>query len=202
MTDVPTSGGAAALPATSGSGVQLELLMTLDLFGLRADASATFGPGRDTVLAVRLGDRSLGELIRFLVDKADPGLDFQLPPPWDVLNTINLHDFTFEVDLTRSRIGFRYDGIGLDLPLINLSAVQVFYSLPVAGRGKSVDLSLFGSFLGIDYTRDPGLTWDLLTQPAPAVPGAGARVFDLEYLALGQHVALRHPEAFTTLGAV
>src|SRR3954454_25187973 len=100
MTDVPTSGRAANLPATSGSGVQLELLMTLDLFGLRADASATFGPGRDTVLAVRLGDRSLSELIPSLVDYAETGLDFQSPAPWDVLNTIKLHAFTFEVDLT------------------------------------------------------------------------------------------------------
>ena len=70
------------------------------------------GPGADTILSVRLGDLTLGELIRFLVDKAEPGLDVQLTPPWDFLNTINLHSFTFEVDLTRFRIGFRYDDIG------------------------------------------------------------------------------------------
>ncbi len=203
MADVPSAGAAGSnLPAPSGSGVQFELLATLDLFGLRADATALFGPGRDAVLAVRLGDMRLGDLLVFLVDKAAPGSNFQLTPPWDFLNAVNLHDFTFEVDLTRFRIGFRYDGIGFNVPLITLSAVQVFYSPATADRPKSVDLSLFGSFLGVDYTSDPGLTWDLLTEPAPSVPGQGNKVFDLEYLGLGQHVALRRPEALTTIGAV
>ena len=190
------------LPAPRAGGTQLELLMALELFGLRVDAAADFGPGVDTILSVRLGDLTLGDLIRFLVDKAEPGLDVKLTPPWDFLNTINLHDFTFEVDLTRFRIGFRYDDIGFDTPFISLSGIQVFYSSATADRSKSVDLSLFGSFLGMDFTKDPGLTWDLLNDPAPSVPGQGEKVFDLEYLALGQHVTLRNPENLTTIGAV
>jgi len=188
MADVPMNGGSGNVPAPRGGETRLELLMVLELFGFRLDATAAFGPGRDTILSVRLGDLTLGELIRFLVDKAEPGLDFQLTPPWDFLNTINLHSLTFEVDLTRFRIGFRYDDIGLSTPIISLSGVQVFYSPATADRAKSVDLSLFGSFLGVDFTKDPGLTWDVLSEPAPSVPGQGEKLFDLEYLGIGQHV--------------
>ena len=83
-----------------------------------------------------------------------------------------------------------------------MSGVQVFYSPATADRAKSVDLSLFGSFLGVDFTKDPGLTWDVLSEPAPSVPGQGEKFFDLEYLGIGQHVTPRNPERLTTIGAV
>ena len=65
-----------------------------------------------------------------------------------------------------------------------------------------MDLSLFGTFLGADFTYEPGLTWDVLSQPGPSVPGQGSKYFDLEYLGIGQHVTLRDPAALATLAAV
>ena len=69
---------------------EFELLASLQVFGVRADASATFGSGLDTILAVRFGNLTLGEVLTYLVSKAEPGLNFQLTPPWDLLNDINL----------------------------------------------------------------------------------------------------------------
>ncbi len=195
MTEPDPGGNLPAVP-------EFELLASLQIFGLRADASATFGSGIDTILAARFGDLTLGEVLAYLVSKAEPGLDFKLAPPWDLLNTINLHNFVFEIDITNFRVGFSYDNLDVSFPLISLDRIEVWYSPATASRNKSVDLSLFGTFLGADFTSAPGLTWDVLSQPAPSVPGQGAKYFDLEYLGVGQHVTLRDPAALATLAAV
>ena len=197
MTDPPTSGNPPATPGT-----EIELLASLQIFGLPVNASATFGSGIDTILAARFGNIMLGDVLTYLVNKAEPGLDFKLTPPWDLLNTINLHDFAFEVDLTNFRVGFRYDGLDFSFPLISLDRIEVWYSPATKSRNKSVDLSLFGSFLGIDFSNEPGLTWDVLSQPAPSVPGQGPKVFDLEYVGFGQHVTLRDTASLATLADV
>jgi hypothetical protein len=197
VTESPTSGNPPA-----ASGTELELLASLQIFGLPVEATATFGPGIDTILAARFGDATLGDVLTYLVSKAEPGLDFKLTPPWDLLNAINLHDFVFEVDLTNFRVGFRYDNLDFSFPLVSLDRIEVWYSPATKTKNKSVDLSLFGSFLGVDFSSEPGLTWDVLSQPAPAVPGQGPKVFDLEYLGLGQHVTLRDPASLATLALV
>ena len=196
MTEPPAD---ANLPVPAGSRTEIELLAALQVFGLRVDASATFGPGIDTILAARFGDLSLGEVLEYLVSKAEPGLDFKLTPPWDLLNAINLRNFTFEVDITNFRVGFSYDDLDFDFPLASLDRIEVWYAPATRTRNKSVDLSLFGSFLGADFTKEPGLTWDVLSQPAPSVPGKGTKYFDLEYLGIGQHVTLRDTASLKVL---
>ena len=197
MTEGTTSGNSPAKRST-----ELELLVSLQLFGQPVDASATLASGTDTILTVQFGDVTLGEMLTYLVSKAEPGLDFKLTPPWDLLNTINLHDLVFEVDLTNFRIGFSYDALDVNIPLISLNRLEVWYSPATKVKNKSVDLSLFGSFLGLDFSSGQGLTWDLLNQPAPSVPGQGATLFDLRYLGIGQHVTLRDAASLDTLQGV
>ena len=197
MTEGTTGGNSPAKRST-----ELELLASLQLFGQPVDASATLASGTDTILTVQFGDVTLGEMLTYLVSKAEPGLDFKLTPPWDLLNTINLHDLVFEVDLTNFRVGFGYDGLDVNIPLISLDRIEVWYSPATKARNKSVDLSLFGSFLGITFSGGQGLTWDLLSQPALSVPGQGPNVFDLRYLGIGQHVTLRDAASLATLDGV
>ncbi len=199
MSEQPGDGN---LPVPAGGQTEIELLAALQVFGLRVDASATFGSGVDTILAARFGDVTLGEVLEYLVNKAEPGLDFKLTPPWDLLNTINLHDFLFEVDITNFRVGFSYDNLDVSFPLISLERIEVWYAPATKTRNKSVDLSLFGSFLGADFTSEPGLTWDVLSQAAPSVPGQGTKYFDLEYLGIGQHITLRDTASLATLAQV
>ena len=51
-------GTAPAAPRT-----EIELLATLQIFGLPVDASATFGSGIDTILSARFGDLTLGDVL-------------------------------------------------------------------------------------------------------------------------------------------
>jgi len=186
-----------ARPAAQ-SQLEVELTGLFRIRQLALELQARFGKGVDTVFLAQLGDLSLGAIIEYLVGLAVPGFRLELSPPWDVINSINLRNLTFEVNVTQSKIGFSYGNLGLDLTFLKLEKVQVFFSL----KGKrSVDIAVFGSVLGKDFSKDP-ITWDLLNQPPPSVPTRGAKIFDLSYLGLGQRVTLRDIESLTTVGAV
>ncbi|MDJ0824020.1 MAG: LysM peptidoglycan-binding domain-containing protein [Rhodobacter sp.] len=192
-----------ALPATAGGTgkmrVEFELMAALDIFGVPLEAGARFGPGVDTILQARFGDLSVGAVIEYLVNKAEPNFDFKLGPPWDALNKINLKNFVFQVDLTNRRAGIQYNDIGFKFPFVDLERIEIWYSPRGKSGTKSVEVSLYGSFLGKSYDSPPGLTWDVLSQPPPAVPGKGAKTFDLEYLGVGQRVTLRDRSKLNTM---
>ena len=60
-----------------------------------------------TVLTASLGDLSFGEILTYLVNLVDPGLHFQLSPPWDFLNQINFKNLQFKLKLPA---GIEVDG--------------------------------------------------------------------------------------------
>ncbi len=195
--DDRSPGEELARPAAQ-SQLEVELTGLFRIRQLALELQARFGKGVDTVFLAQLGDLSLGAILEYLVGLAVPGFRLELPPPWDVINSINLRNLTFEVNVTQSKIGFSYGNLGLNLTFLELEKVQVFFS--VSGK-RSVDIAVFGSVLGKDFSKDP-ITWDLLNQPPPSVPTRGAKVFDLSYLGLGQRVTLRDIESLTTVEAV
>ncbi|NUR27676.1 MAG: hypothetical protein HOV83_17840, partial [Catenulispora sp.] len=147
-------------------------------------------PGRHQVISFQVGGATLGELIGHLVALAAPTADFRLEPPWDVLGRIELSRFTVTVDPTERivELVYRADAV---LPLITVETVGLKLARTV-GR-SSVDLILTGEFLGRSYPEQRPLSWDLLSQNPPIVPGAGSQLLELRYLALGQRIALVDP---------
>ncbi|HRW81883.1 MAG TPA: LysM domain-containing protein [Methanothrix sp.] len=135
----------------------------------------------DTVLTVSLGGVTFGEILDFLVHLVDPNLDFELDPPWNVLNQIDLKNLVLRINLTKNTVGFDCI-INADLNFIKITSIGLTY---VKRDGEdTVDIKIVGSFLGKKY--DGG--WDLLNEKPPEAPGAGSKYFDLRLLALGQHV--------------
>ena len=182
----------AAPIVTTANSNKLEKTITIGIaiLNLPVEARAQFGSS-ETIFSFHFGDISLGEILLYLVSKAEPGFQLQLDPPWDQLNAINLKNLVIELDATNNRFGFRYENLGFSLPLVTLDAFEVWYSPKTQAGRKSVDISFYGTFLGADYTKAPGLTWDLLNQPPPDAGPKGNKYLDLCYLGLGQHVTLR-----------
>lgn len=131
----------------------------------------------DTVLTVNLGGVTFGEILDFLVHMVDPGRDFELEPPWNVLHQIDLNNLVLRINLTKKTVGFDCL-INADLNFIKITSIGLTYVK------DSVEIKIVGSFLGKKY--DEG--WDLLKDKPPEAPGAGNKYFDLRLLALGQHV--------------
>jgi len=146
---------------------------------------------KQTILTINFGDLSLGEVLEFFVSLAVPGESRTLPSPWDVLYQINFRNLSLVVNLTTNDVEVHY-AINLNLGFARLDAIGLLYR-SVNGEG-SVSIQLYGEFLGQDYgTLDNPLTWDIISEPAPPVPGQGAGLIDIQYVGMGQHVALSTP---------
>ena len=153
---------------------------------------------------VRVGDKTLGEVLRYIVNMVRPGTEVDLGEPWNVIDSISLKSLAFEVDFSdkQPRYGFSYADIGLDLTFVQIDKLEIFY-LPATEERKnqSVDVNVFGTFFGLDFTREP-VSWDALKERPPSTPGAGSKKFQLDYMGLGQRVRLRNAADLKTIAEV
>lgn len=140
-------------------------------------------------VTISLGRGTVGDLFSFLLSFADPGRSLSLGSPWDAFEKIELPDISVTVNLTSKAIRVELDHVA-NLGFLDLEKIVLSYS---RSYGKpSFNLELSGSFLGQPYGKDgnPPLKWDALNDPPPAVPGSGTQVLDLEFLGVGQRVAI------------
>ena len=147
---------------------------------------------KETILTVRLGDLSLGEILEYLIGMALPGETRRLSAPWDILYQINFKNLSLIVNLTTSDVEVDYQ-LDLDLVFARFDRIGLEYK-SVNGEGR-VYIKLYGEFLGQSYGGDDDepLAWDVLNEDAPDVPGKGPQLLDLRYVALGQHISLSIP---------
>ena len=153
-----------------------------------------------SILTVRFGDLSVGEIIEYLVNLANPYADFQLSAPWDILDSLNFKNLQLVIDLTNDTVGVEYR-FDLELLFLYIESLGLTYFKRPDGKG-GVALRIKGRFLDTTFGDGDELAWDLLNDPAPAVPGRGSKLFDLEYLGIGQHVALQDPVGFESVADV
>jgi LysM repeat protein len=148
-----------------------------------------------TLLTIRFGDLSLGEILEYLVGLAVPGESRRLPSPWDLLYQVNFRDLSLKVDLDTYDVEVEYP-VGLKLGFASITTIGLLYT--TAGGEGQVLLKLTGDFLGQPYGTDgksEPVTWDVVGEPAPAIPGKGSTLVDIRYVSLGQRVALPVPDS-------
>lgn len=143
------------------------------------------GPLSHQVLAVRLEGVTLGGIVEYFVNLANPNANFRLDPPWDFLNSIDLARFTLILDKQMQRIRLTY-AVDINLAFASITSVGLVYDRK-GGEG-SVRFVVEGSMLGKPYRGKDALQWDAVKDNPPAVPGKGDALFSLHYLGAGQHV--------------
>jgi LysM repeat protein len=141
---------------------------------------------RHQVISLQLGGVTIGGILEYLVNLAAPTLGYSLDPPWDILNQIELSRFTLTLDPQASTVELVY-AANADLVFMRLDTIGVRYK---RGENSGVSLFLTGSLLGKPYTGDD-LSWDVVNESPPALPGQGETFIQLRYLGLGQRVQLR-----------
>ncbi|MEO8381654.1 MAG: LysM domain-containing protein [Acidobacteriota bacterium] len=149
---------------------------------------------------------TLGDIIKFLVQLVHPSWDFELPAPWNVLDSIGFTNLHLTFDLIEDTITLD-TGVSADLGFISLTHLSLtYYQKTPKAKKEGVVLSLQGTFLGLPITTDEaddeGLSWDVINDMPPEVPGGGEQIFKLDYLGLGQHVSFRDPGPLETIGQV
>lgn len=150
-------------------------------------AKLTHNADNDSIICFTVTDNtSLGDVIALLVNAAT-SQDITLPAPWNVLNNIKLKDFAFSFNITKKKIGLSYKP-GINFGFIKIDKITLFYTY---GDTKKVEIAITqGSFLG--GAQPLPKPWDVLDPAAaPEVPGQGPKVFQLDFLGMGQHVSLK-----------
>lgn len=132
-------------------------------------------------------DTTLGDMIALLVSAAT-GQDITLPSPWNVMDNINLKNFSFSFNITRKKIGLSYRP-SINLGFIDIKEITLYYTY--GGAKPVVEFAITeGSFLG--GAQPLPKPWNVLDpSAAPAVPGKGTKLFRLDFLGMGQHVSLK-----------
>ncbi|MCX8477835.1 MAG: LysM domain-containing protein [Sphingomonas sp.] len=140
-------------------------------------------------VTISLGRGTVGDLFDFLLSFADPGRSVSLGSPWDAFEKIELPEISVTVNLNTKAIRVELDHVA-NLGFIDIQKIVLNYSRDYGTPRFNLELS--GTFLGQPYGTggNPPLRWDALNDPPPAVPGTGTQVLDLEFLGLGQRVAI------------
>lgn len=174
---------------------------------------------------------TLGDIATFFTSLVDPTIEeYEFEPPWSRLAAIDFGQFLQSIKLVWVQNSVAKEtsfGVELDIPTL-LAAVpgqalaipdeiksflditKIGFSYSKNSRNtskkgnnpKRVELSIEGKFLGFRATGDKALRWDPLNDAAPEVPGKGAAVFDIQYLGIGQHVAVNGVENTESIGEI
>jgi len=136
-----------------------------------------------------IDEKTLGEMIEVLINAVIPGADITLAAPWNVLNSIKVKDFEFIVDFSENSIpltaGFTYP-LRINLGFCSIDGIGLEYDVQ---SGEVNFQILNGQFLG--QSIDEPLEWDIVhPETTPAVPGQGSELFRLDFLGMGQHMAV------------
>lgn len=173
---------------TKTAGV-VNTLLSLTWNGVEVDYDLT-----TSVITFKLDNWTLGSIIEQLGNMIEPG-KFKLDSPWSALNAISLDGLEVLFNTKNKKITVEYPlSSGINLGFINISKIGLIKS------NQSVNIFFKGSplFSGLPSSLfDPIQGNDIRLMPP--VPGQGNEYFDLNYLGLGQHVALTPTEDITSV---
>ncbi|MBF0307601.1 MAG: hypothetical protein HQL41_18400, partial [Alphaproteobacteria bacterium] len=143
------------------------------------------GTDRHEVITAQMGGFTLGQALEYLVDLAAPTLGYRLDPPWDVLNDLDMSRFVLTIDPRENAVELAWTA-DADLVFMRLNAVAVRWR---RGQNGGVTLAVTGELLGRRYDDD-SLSWNVIDEAPPPVPGQGPSYIRPRYLGLGQRVQL------------
>ncbi|WP_444890505.1 hypothetical protein [Microbulbifer sp. DLAB2-AA] len=129
--------------------------------------------------------------------------NFQLDQPWDLLNEISLNGFQLSLNLNTKAITVHYTlPSPISTPFVTINGFSL-----TRNQHKKVLLAIDGSSLAISQSGGSegekgknlfGKGQDVTD--LPTVPGKGNQLFDLQYLGLGQRVALTGVPSIDSVG--
>ncbi|MEO1030972.1 MAG: LysM domain-containing protein [Bacteroidota bacterium] len=154
---------------------------------------------KDNILTVHFPDLSLGDMLDYLVNIANPRVTVKLSSPWNLLYDINFKNLVLIVNMTTGEVDLDYK-IDLQLVFAYINTIGLAY-VKEKGKGK-VKFRITGRFLDQQFTSDDPLTWDAIDDDPPAVPGKESAFLKLRYFGLGQHVAIDKPGEFNSVEEV
>ena len=157
----------------------------------QVDAVLSNDKATGCTFTVHLVNETVGSMLGHLVHLVDPTYDVSFGEPWDKLLDISLDALVLKVDITNKAVSIDYES-SIDLGFLQITELGLSWKKNAQGP-STTKIEISGSLLGVPFgtgSSNPALSWDPVNENPPAVPGGGDKVFDLQYIALGQHVSV------------
>ena len=157
----------------------------------QVDAVLSNDPKTGCTFTVHLVNETVGSMLGHLVHLVDPTYDVSFGDPWDKLLDISLDALVLKVDITNKAVSINYES-NIDLGFLTITELGLSWKKNADGP-STTKIEISGTLLGVPFgtgSSNPALSWDPINENPPAVPGGGDKVFDLQYIALGQHVSV------------
>lgn len=187
---------------SAGYAATFDGTVVLGTIQVQTTATISDRQGVDTVFTLHLIDETVGSMLNHLVHLVDPDYDVDFGSPWNDILDIGLDALVVQVNVTQGSVSLAYTAHA-SLAFITIDTISLTYTRGT-GAASGVRVAIAGSFFGQEF--GPGkanapMSWDALNGSPPAIPSAGASIFDLRYLGLGQHIAVS-PTDLTTVEQV
>lgn len=152
------------------------------------------------ILKFAVKNLNLGELIEGLFDLLLPGESWYLPWPFQILKRISIKKLEITIDKTDEKVTA---SIEPNLKILFFEVKKVIITYSAKGNEKfMVELDI--PLLELSNSSDTGRLYgnsglygmDLLGKVFPPIPQLGKSVFNLQFLAVGQHIYAEIPKSF------
>ena len=156
---------------------------------------ATYDNEEDKNLVFKVENFNLGELIEGLISIIAPDHNWYLPYPFSILKQITLSNLEIKIIEKSKQIIAKYN-IQFQLLFLKVESIELIYD----GVNDSFEIIVNTNASlseGIESDADSkDYILDLLHDSFPSIDNLGDRMFSLNYLGVGQHIAVDIPTVF------
>lgn len=140
----------------------------------------------DEIVRFSLGGMTFGDIVLAFIHLINPNAKSSLSAPWNVLDKINLSDFSVVINATQKTASVIYSANISIAGLMRIDDIGIRYSFK-NDRDK-ISYILTGKLLDKTYGIDDPITWDALDGAPPENTAAAETKTKVSYIGLGSHL--------------
>lgn len=148
----------------------------------------------EEIVRFSLGGMTFADVVLAFIRLVNPNAKNSLPTPWNILNKINLSDFSIVINAAQKTAAVIYSANIFVAGLMRIDEIGVRYSFKKAddcrGDRHKLDFILTGKLLDKTYGLDDPLTWDVLDGAPPDNTAAAQTKTKVAYIGLGSKMKI------------
>ncbi len=142
----------------------------------------------DEIVSFSLGGMTFGDIVTAIIHLVNPNAKSSLSSPWNILDKINLSDFSLIINATQKTASVIYHADIAVAGLMRIEDIGIRYSFN--NDKDKISYILTGNLLGKTYGIDNPITWDALDGAPPENTAAAETKTKVSYIGLGSHLKI------------
>ena len=140
----------------------------------------------DEIVRFSLGGMTFGDIVLAFIHLVNPNAKSSLPSPWNILDKINLSDFSLVINATQKTASVIY-GVNISIAgLMRIDDIGIRYNYN--NDKDKISYILTGKLLDKTYGMDDPITWDAQDGAPPENTTTAETKTKVSYIGLGSHL--------------